>query len=86
MQLYHDWTKSAVFARVCYGRGQTTLGLSGFKDVRLEVGVCLFIQVCPSMQLEQATHTALKERKRWQMVRRTGIEIPSPKEMQILVG
>ena len=54
------WTPSAVFARVCYGRGQTTLGRSGFKDVRLEFGFCLFFQVRPSLQLEQATHTTLK--------------------------
>ena len=43
------WTPSAVFARVCYGCGPTTLGCSGFKDVGLRLGCVCFsksVQAC----------------------------------------
>ena len=62
------------------------MGRSGFKDVRLKVGFCLFFQVRPSLQLEQATHTALKAWKHWQMFRRTGKVIPIQMTCNFYVG
>ena len=60
--------------------------VQGFKDVRLKVGFCLFFQVRPSLQLEQATHTALKAWKHWQMFRRTGKVIPIQMTCNFYVG
>ena len=56
------WTKSAVFARVCYGCGPLWVA-QAFRTLGWGSEVSLFVRICPSMQLEQATHTALKVRR-----------------------
>ena len=73
-----EYLDSKCSLRTCVLRLRTNhFGLFRLQGRWVKVGLCLFFQVRPSLQLEQATHTALKAWKHWQMFQMTSKEYSS---------
>ena len=82
-----DFLDSKCSLRTCVLRLRTNhFGLFRLHGRWVKVRLSLFFQVRPSLQLEQATHTALKAWKHWQMFRRTSNQIPIQMTCNFYVG